>query len=300
MAVIRKNSIRLSGNDRTFYLIMDAVITILTLVILYPLIYVVSNSISSPAAVLGGKVYLWPVDLSLEGYKAIFSKNDVFYGYFNSAFYATVGTSFNVLVTMLCAYPLSRRDLPYKGLFMFVFIFTMYFSGGMIPTYILVRSMKLIDTRAVMILISLMSVYNMIIARTFIASSIPHDLLESAKIDGCSDLRYFINIILPLSKAVMAVIALYYAVGHWNSYFNAFLYLNSKSKYPLQIFLREILIANQMSNLDYDPELAAIKQGLADVLKYSLIVVASAPILCAYPFAQKYFVKGVMIGSLKG
>jgi multiple sugar transport system permease protein/putative aldouronate transport system permease protein len=289
-----------SGSDKAYYAIVHLILVILTLAVLYPLVFVLSSSFSAPASVLGGKVYLWPVDLSLEGYKAIFRKNDVFIGYGNSAFYAVIGTACNVFVTMLCAYPLSRRDLPYKSIIMFIFIFTMYFNGGMIPTYMLVRDLGLIDTRAVMILVGLMSVYNMIIARTFIATSIPGDLLESARIDGCSDLRYFFYIILPLSKAVMAVIALYYAIGHWNSYFNAFLYLNSKNKYPLQIFLREILIANQLSNMDYDPELMAIKQGLADVLKYALIVVATVPVLAAYPFAQKYFIKGVMIGSLKG
>lgn len=183
---------------------------------------------------------------------------------------------------------------------MFLFTFTMFFSGGLIPSYILMVNLKLIDNRLAMILPGLISVYNMIIARTFIQNSIPGELLQAAQVDGCSDVRYFFSMVLPLSKAVMAVLTLYYAVGHWNAYFNAFLYLNSRSLYPLQLFLREILIQNQISATDLDPELAQMKAALADVLKYSLIIVASVPVMLVYPFVQKYFIHGVMIGSIKG
>ena len=183
---------------------------------------------------------------------------------------------------------------------MFLFTFTMFFSGGMIPNYMLMRDLKLLDSPLALILPGMITVYNMILARTFL-QNLPHELFEAAEVDGCSDARYFVTMVVPLSKACMAVLALYYAVGHWNAYFNAFLYINDRSLYPLSLFLREILISNQMTEaMDIDPELLEKRQGLADVLKYSLIVVSTVPILCVYPFVQKYFVKGVMIGSLKG
>jgi multiple sugar transport system permease protein/putative aldouronate transport system permease protein len=202
---------------------------------------------------------------------------------------------------MLAAYPLARPNLPYKGLLMFLFTFTMMFSGGMIPTYILVRSLGMIDTVWAMIIPGALSVYNMIITRTFLQTNVPSELLEASQIDGCSDTRFFFKVVLPLSKAIIAVITLYYAVGHWNSYFNAFLYLNTSRLYPLQIVLRDILLANTFdASLIVDEELAAAKQGLADLLKYSLMVVSSLPVILMYPFVQKYFTKGVLIGSIKG
>ena len=259
-----------------------------------------SSSFSSGAAITAGKVILWPVDFSLEGYKAVFSNKNIGIGYRNTLFYTVVGTCVNVMMTMVCAYPLSRKDMPYRGFFMFLFTFTMFFNGGMVPTYMLISQLKLIDNPLVMILPGMIGVYNMILARTFM-QNLPYELFEAAEIDGCSDAYYFWRMVLPLSKACIAVIALYYAVGHWNAYFNAFLYLNDRNKYPLSLFLREILINNQMNeSMDIDPELLERKQGLADVLKYSLILVSTVPVLCVYPFAQKYFVQGVMIGSLKG
>ena len=207
----------------------------------------------------------------------------------------------NVVVTMLCAYPMARVGWPMKKGFTFLFMFTMFFSGGMIPTYLLISNLRMINTRWALLLPGAMSVYNMIIARTFIQNSIPGELLEAAQIDGCSDSLYFFKIVLPLSKAVMAVLTLYYAVGHWNAYFNAFIYLSNRSLYPLQIILREILIENSISaETLMDEQMAAQKAGLSDLLQYSLIVVSTAPILCIYPFVQKYFIKGVMIGSVKG
>jgi multiple sugar transport system permease protein/putative aldouronate transport system permease protein len=212
-----------------------------------------------------------------------------------------IGTFVNVAATMIAAYPLSRRDMPFRGLCMFLFTFTMFFSGGLVPNYILMQKLNLIDTAAAMILPGAISVYNMIITRTFIQNSIPAELMEASFIDGCNDIRYFFSMVLPLSKAVIAVISLYYAVGHWNAYFDAFIYLNSRRLYPLQLFLREILVANTIDpSLTVDPELHEQKQGLADLLKYSLIVVSTVPMLIIYPFVQKYFIKGVMIGSLKG
>ena len=296
----RKSHIRYSRSDTIFYLTINIVLGILGLAILYQLIYIVSSSFSSGDALLAGKVILWPVDFSLEGYAAVFSNQNIGIGYKNTLFYTVVGTIVNVVMTMVCAYPLSRKDMPYRGFFMFLFTFTMFFNGGMVPTYMLISQLKLIDKRIVMILPGMIGVYNMILARTFL-QNLPYELFEAAEMDGCSDAYYFVKMALPLSKACMAVIALYYAVGHWNAYFNAFLYINDRDKYPLSLFLREILVSNQMTeSMDLDPDLMERKQGLADVLKYSLIMVSTLPVLCVYPFAQKYFVKGVMIGSLKG
>lgn len=287
--------------DRVFYAIIYIVLTLFAIIELYPMIFVVSSSFSSSEAVLAGRVTLLPVEFSLEGYRSVFSNRNIWIGYGNTIFYTVVGTLVNVFMTMVCAYPLARKDMPYQDGVMMLFTFTMFFGGGMIPSYMLMKELNLINHRLVMIIPGMISVYNMIIARTFIRNSIPDELLEAAQIDGCSDARYFFQIILPLSKACMAVLALYYAVGHWNAYFNAFMYLNDRKLYPLSVFLREILIANKLSeSLSLDAELMERLMGLADVLKYALIVVSTAPILCAYPFVQKYFVQGVMIGAVKG
>jgi len=297
----KKKTIRYCMQDRIFYTIAMLVITLFTVTVLYPLVFVVSASFSTGSAVSAGKVVLLPVQLSVEGYEAVFRNDAIWQGYGNTILYTSLGTILNIAMCLICAYPMSRRDMPGRNGIMLIFTFTMYFSGGMIPSYILMRNLKLIDTMWVMIIPGALSVYNMILSRTFMQSSIPLELLEAATIDGCSDARYFFSIVLPLSKAIIAVIALYSAVAHWNAYFNAMLYLNTKDKMPLQIIMREILVANQYDpSMMVDPEMQEARAELADVLKYALIVVSSAPILCAYPFAQKYFVKGVMIGSLKG
>lgn len=288
-------------DDKVFYGVTNVLLLLLTLTVLYPLVYIVSSSFSAPSAVLAGRVVLWPVEFSLEGYQAIFRNRYIGIGYLNSIFYTVVGTAFRVSLTLMAAYPLSRKEMPFRNFFMVLFTFTMFFSGGMIPNYMLMSNLKLIDTRLVMIIVGFISVYNLIITRTFIQSSIPEELREAADIDGCSYLGFFFRMVLPLSKAVIAVITLYYAVEAWNAYFDAFLYLNTRTLYPLQLFLREVLVANQMTEaMSMDPELMERRQGLADVLKYSLIIVASLPVLVAYPFVQKFFIKGVMIGSLKG
>ena len=241
------------------------------------------------------------MDFSLDGYKAVLSNKDVGTGYLNTLAYTVIGTIVNISVTMICAYPLTRRELPFRGLIMFLFTFTMFFGGGLIASYLNISNLHMINTFWVMILPGAMSVYNMVLARTFIQSSIPNDLMEAARIDGCSYTRYFFNIVLPLSPAILAVLALNYAVGHWNSYFSALIYLRDRSRFPLQLFLREILIANTIDDsLLVDPESNEIRQGLADVLKYALIVISTLPVLCFYPFAQRYFMQGIMIGSLKG
>lgn len=297
----KRIKIRLSGGDRIYYTVIHVILIVLLIIVLYPLIFVVSSSFSSPDAVSAGRVFLWPVDPSLEGYRAVFENGDVVSGYGNTILYTVLGTLINVAVTMVAAYPLSRKGLPGKSFFLFLFTFTMIFSGGMIPTYILIKDLHMINTLWAMVVPGALSVYNLMITRTYLQESIPGELLEAAQIDGCGDGRYFFSIVLPLSKAIIAVLVLFYAIGHWNAYFNAFLYLNDRKLFPLQLVLREILIANTIdTSTIVDPEVAAAKQGMADLLKYSLIIVSTVPVMCLYPFVQKYFVKGVMIGSIKG
>lgn len=292
----------MSFDDKIYFGGVNIVLFIIFILVLYPVVYIVSSSFSSATAVMTGKVVLWPVDFSLEGYKAVMRYDKVFIGFRNTVFYTVVGTSFNIMLTMIGAYPLARKGLPGKGILMFIFSFTMIFTGGMIPTYMLVRSLGIMNTPLAMILPGALSVYNLIIARTFIQNSIPNELLEAAQLDGCNDFKYFFKIVLPLSKAIIAVLVLFYAVGHWNQYFKAFLYLRDPDIQPLQIVLRDILIANttdpsMLGGSDADAEAL---EGLSNLLRYSLIVISSAPIICVYPFIQKYFDKGIMIGSLKG
>ena len=291
----------LSPSDKVFYTLVYAITALSALVVIYPLIYILSASFSSGEAVTTGRVVLWPVDFSIEGYIKVFRYPDVFIGYRNTIFYTTVGTLINVFMTLICAYPLARKGLPHKGVIMFIFTFTMMFSGGLIPTYLLVNSLGMVNTPFAMLIPGALAVYQMIITRTFIQNTIPDELLESVKIDGCNDFRFFSQFIVPLSQAVIAVIALQYAVGHWNTYFSAMIYLSNKNLYPLQIFLRQILVMSQFEAQDlFDQETASAIQGMKDLMKYALIVVSTAPILCIYPFLQKYFVRGIMIGSLKG
>ena len=297
---MRKNRIKDSVSDRTYYWITGALLTIITLSVLYPILLVLANSFSSANAVASGRVFLWPVEPGIEGYARVLGNQNILRGFLNSVFYSVAGTAINLFMTMIAAYPLARKDLPFRGLISALFAFCMIFGGGMIPSYILVSKLKLLNTRWAMLLPGALSIYNMIIARTSI-QSLPNELLEAAYLDGCSETRYFLNIVIPLSGATIAVLGLYYIVGHWNSYFSAFMYLNKRELYPMQIILREILIMGQIAESDItDPDSAARIQGLAELLKYALIVVSSAPMLLIYPFVQKYFIKGVMIGSIKG
>ena len=288
--------------DRILYFVVYTVIILFLLVILYPIIFIISASFSEGSEVQLGRVYLWPVKPTLEGYRAVFSHRNIMTGYRNTILYTLGGTLINVVVTVLCAYPLSRRDMPIRGFFVFLFVFTMFFGGGLIPTYLLVNSLGMVNTFWALLIPGAMSVYNMIITRTFFQNGVPHELLEASQIDGCSDARYFFSILLPLSQAVISVISLYYAVAHWNSYFSALIYIRDASKYPLQMVLREILFRNQqLANvLDGDPKTFEQLNRVSQLLRYVVMIVASVPMLCAYPFVQKHFVKGVMIGSVKG
>lgn len=293
--------IRETGVDRVFTIVNYTLLTLFTLVILYPLIYVVSASFSDGAAVIAGRVWLWPVKPSLFAYQKVFSYPLIWSGYGNSLFYAVVGTIVNVTMTLIAAYPLSRRDLFGRNVIMGLFLFTLFFSGGLIPSYLLVRDLGMRNTRWALIIPQALSVWNLLIAITFLRSSIPQELLEASQLDGCSDLQYFIRILLPLSTPLIAVLSLFYAIGHWNQFFAALLYLTNKDLFPLQIILRNILISSQVDMaMIEDIKVMAAREALRELLKYALIVVASVPVLIIYPFVQKYFVKGIMLGSVKG
>ena len=293
--------VKAGRQDRIFYTIVYTLVVLLTLSVLYPIIYIISASFSSSNAVAQGKVWLLPVDFSIKAYEAVFNYKDLWLGYRNTIFYVVVGTLINVAMTMICAYPMARKGLWGREFLSFFFSFTMLFGGGMIPNYILIKNLGMINTIWSMLIPGAMSVYNMIVARTFIQTNIPDELLEATKIDGCNDFKFFFQMVLPLSKAIIAVLALWYAVGHWNAYFSAFLYLTDKNLYPLQIFLKEILVQNELDAevLTNNMEAAAV-YNLKLLLKYAIIVVSTLPLFAFYPFVQRYFVKGVMIGSVKG
>ena len=297
----RPKHIRESLGDRIFMVIVYIILTFCLVVVLYPLIYVVSASFSSSAAIRSGEVWLYPVDITLQGYEAVFSNHQIMTGFLNSFIYTFAGTAVNLVMTMLCAYPLSRKEFYGRGLITGIFVFTMYFGGGLVPTYMLINHLGLLNTRWVMIIPTAMSVWNVIIARTYLSSTIPDALFEAAELDGCSEFQFFIRIVIPLSAPIIAVLALYYGVGNWNAYFNAMIYLSDSELFPLQVVLRSILILGDVDMTKVQNVDALVqKQGLADLLKYAVIVVASVPVMCIYPFVQKYFVKGVMIGSIKG
>lgn len=296
----KHHPIRDTLGDKLFYAVCYLITALFMLAVLYPLVYILSASFSSADAITSGRMWLYPVDFSLVGYKYILKYDAIWLGYRNTLFYTFAGTLINVAMTMTCAYGLSRRGMRGRRFFTMLFTFTMIFSGGMIPNYLLMKNLKILNTVWCMLLPGAISAYNLIVAKTFIENSIPGDLLEAARIDGCSDVRFFFSIVLPLSKAILAVLLLMYAAAHWNAYFNAFLYLTDKKLYPLQIFLRQILVQSNMSADMLDPEAMAQMQTLQQILKYAVIVVSTAPMLCLYPFVQKYFRQGVMIGSIKG
>ena len=287
--------------DRIFNFINNTFLLVCFVIVLYPLVYIVASSFSSPQAVIAHKVWLFPVDFDTVSYKAVFANKDIASGYMNSIIYVALGTFASVSLSMLLAYPLSRKEF-YGRKFVTKFIMvTMLFSGGLIPLYFVVKNIGMYNTRWAIVLPNAVNVWNVIIARTFLQETITNELYDAAQIDGCSDLRFFFEIVIPLSGAIIAVLALFYAVVLWNSYFDALVFLQDKKLYPLQIVLRNILIVNRTDpSMLSDVAAAARTQGLAETIKYALIVVASVPLLVLYPFVQKYFVKGVMIGSVKG
>lgn len=293
------------AQDKVFMTVLYVVLALVLIVVVYPLLFVLFASMSDPQYVNSGALLLYPKGFNLLGYQQVFRDQRILIGYGNTIYYTVFGTILAVAVNMMGGYALSRDDLPGRGIVMALFVFTMYFGGGMIPFYLIVRNLHLTNTRTILVLLGGTSVYNMIIARSFFISTIPRELQEAAEIDGCGTGRFFFSIVMPLSKAITAVIVLYCAVGQWNAYFNALIFISDRDKFPLQIFLREILLtaktyesADVLSTLSGD-DLARM-QRMSEVTKYGVIVVSTLPIIALYPFLQKYFVKGVMIGSLKG
>jgi putative aldouronate transport system permease protein len=276
-------------------------LSVLLVVYIYPIYFIVIASISDPTSIWNGEVLFMPVNISFEGYKEILHNLELWHGYLNSIIYTVVGVIVNLAFTLTAAYVLSCREFMLRNLLMKIFTFTMFFSGGLIPSFLLVQSLGLLNTMWALILPGAVSIYNVIITRTFFMNSIPYDLKEAAILDGCGHTRYFLSIVIPLSSAIIAVIALYYGVGHWNAYFSAMIYLNDRAKYPLQLIIREIVLKSttMFENAGNEADFA-LQMRLAEVVKYCSIIVASIPAMVAYPFVQRFFVKGVMIGSLKG
>jgi len=303
-----KRKMKMSLGERVFVTVNALLLTVFFVILLYPLVYVLSASFSDPNAVYTGKMLLFPVGFSIDGYEFVLRYKEIWQGYANTIFYTVVGTILNLLVTLPCAYALSRADLKGRNFIMGMFIVTMYFSGGLIPTYINASQFGLVNNRASLLVLGLVNVYNLIVARTFFANAIPKELQEAGYLDGCSTFRLFVDVVLPLSAPIVVVMALYYGVSHWNQYFNAMIYLKDRELFPLQVFLKEILTQGQMAQsamaesgfsaaeIEYITALAE----RADRMKYCIIVLSAAPMLAVYPWLQKFFAKGVMIGSIKG
>lgn len=286
-------------DDRLFMVGVYVLLTTFLLVVLLPLVYIVASSLSDPLAVSSGRVSFWPVDFTLEGYRRVLSDPSILTGFGNSIFYTLVGTAISLVLTVSIAYPLSRRDLwGRRGITLFV-VFTMLFAGGIIPTYLVVQNLGMLDTRLALVLPQAIGVWQVIIAMSFFRTSIPDELYEAAQLDGASDLRFLVSTVLPLSKPLLAVIALMYAIYQWNSYFDALLYLRDPDLYPLQLVLRNVLILNQTAP-GLDAAAALERQQLADLMKYSLIVISTVPVMLVYPFVARYFNKGLLVGAVKG
>lgn len=294
-----RRKIRESVGDRIFLFAIYVILTLVLVAVLYPLIYIVSSSISSPSAVVSGKVWLWPVDISFRGFETIFRTPLIMTGYGNSLIYMGAGTLISVTLTVMLAYPLSRRTFVGRNIILVLVMFTMLFSGGLIPTYLVVKELGMIDSRLALLIPNAIWVWQVIIARSFFQSTIPSELVEASAIDGCSDWRFLRSVVLPLSKPILAVLVLMYAVGQWNAYFDALIYLKSDKLFPLQLVLRSIIIQNNSAGA-MDISIQVQRAQLAELLKYSLIVVATLPVLIIYPFVQRYFVQGMLVGSIKG
>ncbi|RXZ78493.1 carbohydrate ABC transporter permease [Paenibacillaceae bacterium] len=287
--------------------LLDAVnalfLSIIILLILYPLLFVIVASLSDPMSIYNNPLRLWPAKLNLESYKAVFQNKDIWNGFTNSILYTAVGTFINIIMTTLAAYPLSRRDFYGKSVFTFLFVFTMFFSGGLIPVYLINKQLHLLDTFWVMVLPMAVSVFNIVIMRTYFQTNIPRELEESANVDGCNDFQILYKIVLPLSVPIIAVLVLFYGVGHWNSYFHGLIYLQSRDQFSLQLILREILVQNQFKDMvgaTMVDERFSERMAVMEGIKYAVVIVSSLPLLVIYPMMSKFFNKGILIGSLKG
>lgn len=290
-----------SRSDRIVEWTIVCLLGLVLIIVIYPLIYVFSASLSDPLAILKGEVRLLPKGFNLDAYKKVFQNQNIIRGYLNTFIYTLTGTAINVVMTTLAAYPLSRKDFYGRNVFNVLIVFTMFFSGGMVPMYILVSNLNLLNTIWAVVLPGAISVWNMMIMRTYFQSNISLEIQEAAAMDGCSNIGILSRIVLPLSAPILAVMILFYAVGHWNAFYNALMYLSDRSKFPLQVILREILIQNRMDEMASVLDEDKIQYMMnVEALKYAVVIVANIPVFILYPFLQKYFVKGVMIGALKG
>ena len=301
MQRILKRMRGIGGRDLFFLTVVYGCVILLSLLILYPLWFVVIASISHPDMVATGRVLLLPKGITLDGFRYILRDKRIWQGYYNTVRYTAVGTALALFITIPAGYALSRRDMRGRGVIMKLLILTKYFSGGLIPTYMVVKGLRLINTPYVLMILGSFSVFNLILCRTYFVNTLPVELQEAAEIDGCGIFQYFTMVVLPLSKAIVAIMVLYYAVGHWNSFFNGLIYVTDARLYPLQLILRDILITGQsVDPAITDPEALALMRQIARTIKYGVIIVSSLPVLVLYPFIQKYFVKGIMVGSVKG
>lgn len=289
-----------SRGDKAFDIALIIIGLLIMVVIAYPLYFVIIASFSQPEAVLGGKLRFLPIGFNVESYKMVLSERKVWVGYRNTLLYTVLGTCINLVLTTLAAYALSRKDMPWRTPLTFVISFTMLFGGGMIPVYMVVRGLHLTDTLWAMVIPNAIATYNLLVMKNYFQSSIPEELQEAAAIDGCSHFKTLIKVVLPLSTPILAVIVLFYAVGHWNAFFNAVIYLRNQELFPLQIVLRDILLQNSLEAVGGDLTGMYEKVMRGETMKYALIIVASAPVIIMYPFVQKYFVKGIMVGAIKG
>lgn len=295
-----RRKMKKSASDWVFDIILYGIAAVLIVLVLYPMYFIIIASISNPTAVSNGEIMFLPQGVNFKAYRQLLDYAQLWIGYRNTILYVLAGTVVTLVVNVPVSYALSRKGLYGKRLFTVFFLVPMFFTGGLIPTYLQVKDLGLIDNPAVMVIPFSVVIYYIIVGRTFFANSIPDDLWEAAQLDGCGYMGFFFQIVLPLSKALLAVVALWAAVGQWNSYFNALIYLRSQELQPLQIVLRNILISNQTIASMTTGSAAVEAKQMADLIKYAVIVVSSAPIMCMYPLVQKYFNQGVMLGSLKG
>ena len=302
MAVFKKNTrpIKQSAGDRVFDIVNAIIMTLITIVIVYPLYYVLLASITDPTVVNTGKLLLYPEAPYIDGYKRAFSYAPLWTGYKNTLIYTFVGTIISLICTIPAGYALSRMDLPGRRVIMFLFTFTMFFNGGIVPLYLVVQNLHIYDTIWAVALPVAVSVYNLIVCRSFFDTGIPIEMLEAAKIDGCNDFVFFFRIVIPLSSTIITVMCLFYATALWNQFFNPLMFLSGQDKMPLQVVLRNLVLSNQVNSITSNAQEIAMRQRLAEQLKYCTVVLAAAPLLIVYPFLQKYFAKGVMVGAVKG
>ena len=297
-----RKKMKMGTGDRIFYVVTRVLLAVFLVIVLYPIYFVVIASFSDSAYVNSGEFLFYPKGFTLLGYSQIFKTTRIWISYMNTLIYVVFGTMLGLAASVLAGYSLSQKKLLGRNVIMGLLVFTMYFGGGLIPTYLVIKGIHLTNTRLLLVIMGSISVYNIILIRSFFAGTLPQELQDAAFIDGCGNGQYFFRIALPLSKAILSVIGLYIAVAHWNSYFNALIYVTDRAKQPLQLYLREVLLMAQSTSdlMESDPQAAALLNWMVEVIKYGIIVVSTVPIICVYPFLQKYFVKGVMIGSVKG